>query len=1063
MASFRRMEGYWAESIKWLTPYFEFNSSLVLRTSELFENSLRLLKLRKLSNNLLILGVSEEVIGRESSFVKHSEEVVILCDYSKEVFIEKWWNLVEEPLQLQNKKIDIRHKFGIRQKIGIGKSYLQNQMSEERFNVVVHHAGTLVSQYPIVYVGGEKTYWSVDPDKWSYFEAIDVVKELGYLNVRDIFYCIDNMLLKLEDGKSAMNMVGIAKLLGEVKLYVVHGVDDEPELVNIEPSQQQEDQVLLLCDGSLGREGLNDDVHNEEEDMHDEQREVHVEEEVDVEEVHLEDENMDDEQRDVDVEEEVDVEEVHLEEDNMDDEQREVHVEEELVGQEVHLEEEEVHVEDYTSSVSVDSGDVHSVEGEGHEVERDVDEGEGDEGLVDVDVNVDEELRDNIEGAVSVEVSENEESGSEDEVHISHTEKNPYDRGLSDDEWESEFLPSPDESGSEDESQTCGPFGTFVMQKSMGEYKWEVGTKFRDKKEFMEAVRSYAVHGGRELKFIKNDNRRVRVRCLGAQKSCPWMAYCGYMEGCSTWQLRKVVDNHSCSRQFNIKMMNAKWLSETLDNSMQQNPDLKINEIRSKALRKWNTNVTLSKARRAKIMASDKLESSFKNQFKRNHDYAHELLKCNPGSTVQVKVDSGSGQPVFQRLYVCLKACKVSFVCCRPFIHLDGCFLKGLYKGELLTAIGRDPNDQMLPLGYAVVEVENKESWSWFLELLIKDLGGTEVGNACTFMSDQQKGLLPAIEQLLPKAEHRFCMRHMYANFRKKFSGQKLKNLMWKAAASTYPQAWEKEMLNMKEVNEEAYKHLIAVAPPRYWSRSRFTGRSVCDSLTNNMSEGFNSVILEARGKPIITMLEEIRVFLMKRWATNRTKSCTMDFDICPKIRKRLTKEANLSKNWIPRKWLLTGIPCCHAIAAMKFLNLDPENYVPIWFRQLTYEEAYASIIFPVNGHLLWERTPYVDVLPPLNRKLPGRPKKKRRRDETQMTKGGHRKKCSICREVGHKRNKCPTQHQTDLPGPSQPPPQQPTEEITQPSQPPNQEMTQQSEPPPIRPDKLPIRRQQPL
>jgi len=31
-------------------------------------------------------------------------------------------------------------------------------------------------------------------------------------------------------------------------------------------------------------------------------------------------------------------------------------------------------------------------------------------------------------------------------------------------------------------------------------------------------------------------------------------------------------------------------------------------------------------------------------------------------------------------------------------------------------------------------------------------------------------------------AEHRFCMRHLYANFRKRFSGQKLKILMWKAA-----------------------------------------------------------------------------------------------------------------------------------------------------------------------------------------------------------------------------------------------------------------------------------------
>ncbi|XP_014503225.1 uncharacterized protein LOC106763567 [Vigna radiata var. radiata] len=273
----------------------------------------------------------------------------------------------------------------------------------------------------------------------------------------------------------------------------------------------------------------------------------------------------------------------------------------------------------------------------------------------------------------------------------------------------------------------------------MSEYKWEVGTKFRDKNEFMDAVRSYVVHGGRELKFMKNNNRRVRVRCLGAQKSWPWMAYCGYMEGCRTWQLRKLVDKHTSSRQFKIKMMNAKWLSETLDNSLQENPNLKINEIHSKALRKWNTNVTLSKARRAKIIAFEKVESSFKNQFKRIHDYAHELLKCNPGSTVKVKVDSDSGQSIFQRFYVCFKVCMVRFVSCRPFIGLDGCFLKGLYKGELVATIGRDPNDQMLPLAYAIVEVENKDSWTWFLELLIEDLGGAKVCNACTFMFDQQK------------------------------------------------------------------------------------------------------------------------------------------------------------------------------------------------------------------------------------------------------------------------------------------------------------------------------------
>jgi len=40
-------------------------------------------------------------------------------------------------------------------------------------------------------------------------------------------------------------------------------------------------------------------------------------------------------------------------------------------------------------------------------------------------------------------------------------------------------------------------------------------------------------------------------------------------------------------------------------------------------------------------------------------------------------------------------------------------FFKGYkYGDELLTAVARDVNDQMLPIAYAVVEVENKDTWS---------------------------------------------------------------------------------------------------------------------------------------------------------------------------------------------------------------------------------------------------------------------------------------------------------------------------------------------------------------
>ncbi|KAL5169798.1 hypothetical protein HKD37_11G031635 [Glycine soja] len=40
-----------------------------------------------------------------------------------------------------------------------------------------------------------------------------------------------------------------------------------------------------------------------------------------------------------------------------------------------------------------------------------------------------------------------------------------------------------------------------------------------------------------------------------------------------------------------------------------------------------------------------------------------------------------------------------------------------------IAIIGRDPNDQYLPLAFVVVENETENSWKWFLELLVADIG----------------------------------------------------------------------------------------------------------------------------------------------------------------------------------------------------------------------------------------------------------------------------------------------------------------------------------------------------
>ncbi|XP_014523647.1 uncharacterized protein LOC106779942 [Vigna radiata var. radiata] len=345
-------------------------------------------------------------------------------------------------------------------------------------------------------------------------------------------------------------------------------------------------------------------------------------------------------------------------------------------------------------------------------------------------------------------------------------------------------------------------------------------------------------------------------------------------------------------------------------------------------------------AYRAKAYASDEVVGSFTKQYSRIFYYAHELLARNPGSTIKVKVEPYDGKTMFQRFYACLKACKDSFVSCRPIIGLDGAFLKGRHHGELLTAVARDANDQILPLAYAIVEVEKKETWTWFLELLIEDLGGSDMCSALIVMSDQQKGLRQAVQDVFPEVAQRFCVRHLYANFRKKFPGKNLKRLMWRAAPTTHPQQWENEMRNMKEVNEDAFRHLIAIPPS--WSAYRL----------------FEIKHVSQNGDNFVVDIDKY------------TCSC--------------------------RKWSISGILCMHALAVMRFLNLDAEEYLPVWFKMSTYEEMYSSIIYPINGKHLWEVIQCPDVLPPPKRQLSGRPKKKRRlkqwelkKSTTKMSKGG--------------------------------------------------------------------------
>lgn len=107
-----------------------------------------------------------------------------------------------------------------------------------------------------------------------------------------------------------------------------------------------------------------------------------------------------------------------------------------------------------------------------------------------------------------------------------------------------------------------------------------------------------------------------------------------------------------------------------------------------------------------------------KAEYSKVNEYETTVLIKDPGSTTFVLVESRE-KPIFQWLYICLNACKHGFLKgCRPIIGLDGCHIRGAYTGQILSVVRKDGNNNILPIAYAVVEAERKETCMWFLDNL---------------------------------------------------------------------------------------------------------------------------------------------------------------------------------------------------------------------------------------------------------------------------------------------------------------------------------------------------------
>ncbi|MED6222211.1 hypothetical protein PIB30_062172 [Stylosanthes scabra] len=131
-------------------------------------------------------------------------------------------------------------------------------------------------------------------------------------------------------------------------------------------------------------------------------------------------------------------------------------------------------------------------------------------------------------------------------------------------------------------------------EANLAEYRWEVGTVYASREEFKEAMTANAVYTKRGIKFYKVDRTR------------------------------------------------AKWLGKEFKKKVQHNPKVKAKELVAKVDRKWNLTVSSSMAAKTRQNALNEIQGTYK----RLADYAAELIRLNPGSSIHLKV---SRSPDFEQ------------------------------------------------------------------------------------------------------------------------------------------------------------------------------------------------------------------------------------------------------------------------------------------------------------------------------------------------------------------------------------------------------------------------------
>jgi hypothetical protein len=278
------------------------------------------------------------------------------------------------------------------------------------------------------------------------------------------------------------------------------------------------------------------------------------------------------------------------------------------------------------------------------------------------------------------------------------------------------------------------------------------------------AIRTFIVDRGESFIVSHSDRMRYIVTCK--DEFCLFDIRVSVLKG-PIIQVTRYTP-HSCSpithRNFRLGH-SVSFLTSRHRAAVVDDREIRPAQIQSiERIYHGNTGVSYMQAWRTREALRQELEGDEAECFKRLPGLMSALDSNNEENRGHVETWEGH----FKRCYIAPAATRAAFEACRPFVALDGCHTKSRFRMTLLVTCTLDGNNEILPLTWALVPIEDGDNWTWFLLKLKHHFWGMDC-NGIVIISDRDKGLQTAVPEVFPNAHHSYCCQHLADNVQKYF------------------------------------------------------------------------------------------------------------------------------------------------------------------------------------------------------------------------------------------------------------------------------------------------------